>query len=36
VVQELTKLGYERAFHLVDGWYGWQEAGYPTEPKPPR
>lgn len=32
---ELAKLGYERAFHLVEGWFGWRDAGYPTEPRSP-
>ncbi len=34
VVQQLQRLGFSRAIHLVGGFDAWEDAGFPLEPRP--
>jgi rhodanese-related sulfurtransferase len=33
VAQQLMKKGYSQVYALKGGWWDWEDAGYPMEPK---
>jgi rhodanese-related sulfurtransferase len=33
VARTLQKAGFKNVKALLGGWYAWEHAGYPTEPK---